>query len=90
MGVKRFFADVGVKVKSWLAGLSFRTGVIVLVLCIPLHILAFVPLLLPVGESAKAVLFVVFFGLAKIAQYGGLTILGAEGLRRLKSRLKRQ
>lgn len=40
---------------------------------------------LPISVSAKGVLWVIFFGLAKTAQYGGLTILGADGLRRIKN-----
>lgn len=40
---------------------------------------------LPISTSVKGVLWVVFFGLAKTAQYGGLTILGAEGIKRLKA-----
>ena len=39
---------------------------------------------LPLSPSSKGVLWVVFFGLAKTAQYGGLTILGAEGIKRAK------
>jgi phosphoglycolate phosphatase len=35
------------------------------------------------------VLWTVLFGLAKTCQYGGLTILGVEGYKRLKSKFKR-
>ena len=55
------------------------TGVTVLVLCIPFYILSGAQFLLPVSAEAKGVLFVVFFGLAKTFQYGGLTILWVEG-----------
>ena len=65
--------------------LSFRTGVIVLALCIPFYIISFAQMALPISVSAKGVLWVVFFGLAKTFQYGGLTILGAEGLQRVKT-----
>lgn len=65
--------------------LSFRTGVIVLVMCIPFYIISFVQIALPISASAKGLLWVIFFGLAKTAQYGGLTILGAEGIKRVKA-----
>ena len=72
-------------IKEWLGKLSFRTGVIVLLLCIPCYIISFAQMALPLGVSTKSVLWVVFFGLAKTFQYGGLTILGAEGIKRLKA-----
>ena len=72
-------------IKRWLQGLSFRTGVIVLLCCIPFYILSFAQMLLPISAAAKGVLWTVLFGLAKTCQYGGLTILGVEGYRRLKS-----
>ncbi len=77
------------KVKSWLQSLSFRTGVIVLLCCIPFYILSFAQLL-PISAAAKGVLWTVLFGLAKTCQYGGLTILGVEGYKRLKSAFKRE
>ncbi len=77
-------------IKQWLQKQSFRTGVTVLVLCIPFYILSGAQFLLPVSAEAKGVLFVVFFGLAKTFQYGGLTILGVEGYKRLKAWLKRK
>ncbi len=76
--------DVWEKIKRWLGGLSFRTGAIVLMLCIPFYILSFAQMLLPISTTAKGVLWTVLFGLAKVFQYGGLTILGAEGFKRLK------
>jgi hypothetical protein len=45
------------KIKTWLAGLSFRTGVIVLLSCIPFYILSFAQMALPISVEAK-----VFFG----------------------------
>lgn len=74
----------------WLSTLSFRTGVIVLSLCIPFYILSFAQMALPISVSLKSALWVVFFGLAKTTQYGGLTILGAKGLKRLKEYFKRR
>ena len=76
------------KVKHWLQSLSFRTGVIVLLCCIPFYILSFAQMLLPISVAAKGVLWTILFGLAKTCQYGGLTILGVEGFKRLKSKLK--
>lgn len=68
----------------WLSSLSFRTGVIVLATCIPFYIISFAQMALPISVSLKSALWVLFFGLAKTAQYGGLTILGAKGIKRLK------
>jgi phosphoglycolate phosphatase len=44
---------------------------------------------LPISVEMKGVLWVVLFGMAKTFQYGGLTILGVEGVKRLKERFKR-
>ena len=74
--------------KEWLGKLSFRTGVIVFLLCIPCYVLSFAQMALPISVSAKSVLWIIFFGLAKTLQYGGLTILGAEGIKRLRTRWK--
>ena len=76
------------KIKRWLQSLSFRTGVIVLASCIPFYILSFAQVLLPISAAAKGVLWVVLFGMAKTCQYGGLTILGVEGYKRLKNWIK--
>lgn len=77
------------KIKTWLSKLSFRTGVIVLVLCIPFYILSFAQMALPISASAKGVLWFILFGMAKTCQYGGLTILGVEGVKRLKAKFKK-
>jgi phosphoglycolate phosphatase len=77
------------KIKTWLAGLSFRTGVIVLLSCIPFYILSFAQMALPISVEAKGVLLFILFGMAKTCQYGGLTILGVEGGRRLKAYFKK-
>lgn len=79
----------GISLKNWLQSLSFRTGVIVLLSCIPFYILSFAQMLLPISVTAKGVLWTVLFGLAKTCQYGGLTILGVEGYKRLKNKFKR-
>jgi len=78
------------KVKCWLQSLSFRTGVIVLLCCIPFYILSFAQMLLPISVTAKGVLWTVLFGLAKTCQYGGLTILGVKGYKRLKAKFRKK
>ncbi|MBQ1675859.1 MAG: hypothetical protein II065_00345 [Bacteroidaceae bacterium] len=73
------------KIKQLLQGLSFKTGVIVLALCIPFYIISFAQMALPISTEMKGMLWVVFFGLEKTFQYGGLTILGVDGWKRLKA-----
>lgn len=46
-------------------------------------------MLLPISAAAKGVLWTVLFGLAKTCQYGGLTILGVEGYKRLKDKFRK-
>ncbi|MEG2243652.1 MAG: hypothetical protein RSA66_08910 [Muribaculaceae bacterium] len=82
---KETFKKVLNKIKRFLKRFSFRTGVIVLLSCIPFYILSFAQMLLPISLEAKGILWFILFGLAKTTQYSGLTILGAEGLIRLKS-----
>ncbi len=84
--MRRLFA----RIKQYLSRLSFRTGVIVLLLCIPCYIISFAQMALPISIAAKSALWVVFFGLAKTFQYAGLAILGVEGVKRLKAALKKQ
>lgn len=76
-------------IKQWLSGLSFRTGVIVLLCCIPCYILSFAQMALPISVEMKGVLWFILFGMAKTFQYGGLTILGVEGVKRLKNKFKK-
>lgn len=76
------------KIQNWLSKLSFRTGVIVLAMCIPFYILSFAQMALPISTTAKSVLWFILFGMAKTCQYGGLTILGVEGVKRLKRILR--
>ena len=84
MKLRQNISLIGQRIKNWLKKLSFRTGVIVLAMCVPFYIISFAQMALPLNASIKSVLWFVFFGLAKTAQYGGLTILGAEGVKRLK------
>ena len=83
--IRQLFEDV----RQWLRSLSFRTGVVVLLSCIPFYILSFAQMALPISAAAKGILWTVLFGLAKTCQYGGLTILGVEGYKRLKNKFKR-
>ena len=77
-------------IKTWLSKLSFRTGVIVLLCCIPFYILSFAQMALPLSVETKGVLWIILFGLAKTFQYSGITILGVEGVRRFKRIFKRR
>lgn len=65
--------------------MSFKTGVIILALCIPFYIISFAQMALSISTEMKGMLWVVFFGLAKTFQYGGLTILGVDGWKKLKA-----
>ena len=88
--MKQRFKNAIDPIKAWLTKLSFRTGVVVLVFCVLFYLLSFAQTLLPISAEAKSVLFVVFFGLAKTAQYSGLAIVGVKGWQRIKSWFKRK
>ena len=77
-------------IKSYLQKLSFCTGVIVLLMCIPFYILSFVQVFFPVSTATKGILFTIFFGLAKSFQYSGIAILGKEGYKQVKGYFKRK
>ena len=76
------------RIKVWLSGLSFRTGVIVLLCCIPCYILSFAQMTLPISVELKGILWFILFGMAKALQYGGITILGVEGVKRVKKKFR--
>ena len=59
-------------------------------MCIPFYILSFAQMALPISVKAKGILWFVLFGLAKTFQYGGITILGVEGIKRIKQVIKRK
>ncbi len=84
-----FIKRCGKRVKAWLSGLSFRTGVVVLLCCVPCYVLSFAQMAFPISVAMKGILWFVLFGLAKCCQYGGLTILGVEGVRRLRAMRRR-
>lgn len=75
---------------GFLRGFGFRTGVVVLLCCIPCYILSFAQMALPISVEMKGVLWFILFGMAKTFQYGGLTILGVDGVKRLKQRFKKK
>lgn len=85
-----FFKKTLDRIKIYLSKLSFRTGVIVLSSCVIFYILSFAALALPISGAMRGVLWATFFGLAKTAQYGGLAILGVEGVKRLRERFGRK
>lgn len=89
MWIMAFLRELGSRIKGRLQRLSFRTGVIVLSLCVPFYILSFAQMALPISAYAKSVLWVVFFGLAKTFQYAGLTIVGVEGIKKLRREFRR-
>ena len=76
------------EVRQSLAKLSFRQGVVVLILCALFYVASFAQMALPISTQAKSVLWIVLFGCAKTAQYTGLAIVGVEGWRRIKSYLR--
>ncbi|MBR5853372.1 MAG: hypothetical protein IKY74_04140 [Alistipes sp.] len=86
--MREWFRSVGERIKALLARLSFRTGVIILALCIPFYILSFAQALLPISNTAKGVLWFILFGMAKTTQYTGLTIIGVDGWKRVKKWFK--
>ncbi len=73
------------RIKSWLGGLSFRTGVILIIICVICYIISFAQMLLPISVAAKGILWFIFFGLAKTAQYSALAVLGTAGVKRIKA-----
>ena len=72
------------RIQKFLKRFSFRTGVIILALCVPCYIFSFAQMALPISTTAKGALWFIFFGLAKTFQYGGLTIIGVEGVKKIK------
>lgn len=88
--MKSLFKPIMERVKVFLSRLSFRTGVIILALCIPCYVLSFAQMLLPISAAAKSVLWFVLFGMAKTTQYAGLAIIGVEGWRRVKGWFRRR
>ena len=78
------------KLKLRLSKLSFKTGLVILALCVPCYIISFAQMALDLSYTVKGILWVVFFGLAKTFQYTGLAIIGVEGVKKLKAYLKKK
>lgn len=74
-----------VSLKRWWKGLSFRTGVIMLLIALLCYVVSFAQMLFSISATMKGTLFIVFFGLAKVAQYAGLMITGTEVIRHFKT-----
>ncbi len=77
------------RIVEFLKGLSFRTGVVVLCCCVAFYLLSFLFLALPLPIGWRGALWTIFFGLAKAAQYSGLLIVGKEGMKRLRRKLRK-
>lgn len=75
--------------KKLLQSLSFRTGLIVAVFCVFFYLISFAQMLLPLSPMTKAVLWTIFFGLAKASQYTAILILGKNGIQKLKKFFRR-
>ena len=56
--------------------------------CVLFYILSFAQMLLPIETALKGVLWFWLFGFAKLFQYAGLAVIGVEGVKRLKMRVK--
>lgn len=82
--MKDYFKNKAKAISIFLKRFSFKTGVVILSLCIPFYILSFAQMAMDFSYSIKGILWVVFFGLAKTFQYTGLAIIGVEGMKRLK------
>ena len=86
--MRNYLSHMFDSVKRWLQSFSFRTGLVVLCCCLLFYVISFAQMLLPISVGTKGILWTIFFGLAKTFQYGGLTILGAEGIKRFKNYIK--
>ena len=75
------------RIKSFFKRLSTRTGVILLIVCILLYLASGIQALLPLEESTKGILFITFFGLAKVFQYSAIAVLGVKGWKKIKAKL---
>ena len=82
--MKERLTQLWLPIKRFLQGLSFRTGVMVMLSCVIFYLLSFAVLAMSLSVGLRGALWAIFFGLAKSAQYGGLLILGAEGIKRVK------
>ena len=75
------------KIKKFFKGLSIRTGIILLIICVLLYVVALIQPLLPISKVAKTIIFTTSFGLAKIFQYSAVAVLGVKGWKLLKGKI---
>lgn len=59
-----------------------------MILCILCYIISFAQAFLPIDVKIKGVLWFIFFGMAKLFQYTALLILGEEGIKYIKKKLR--
>lgn len=78
------------RLKKWLSSLSYKTGLAVAGICVICYAISFAQMLLPISIAAKGILWVIFFGLAKTAQYAAILILGKAGVEKLRKYFKRK
>lgn len=83
--MKDYIKNLAGRINTFLKRFSFKTGIIILAICIPFYILSFAQMALDLSYSVKGILWIIFFGFAKTFQYMGLAILGVEGVKRLKN-----
>lgn len=77
------------KIKTALSKLSFRTGLILLVICLLFHGVAISLFAIPLEGEIKALLITISFALAKIFQYSAIAILGVKGVMRIKAWIRK-
>ena len=75
------------KIKKFFKGLSIRTGIILLIICVLFYVVALIQPLLPISKVAKTIIFTTSFGLAKIFQYSAVAVLGVKGWQTFKRKL---
>lgn len=82
--LKEYFRTLKERIAIKLKRLSFKTGLLILSLCVPFYIISFLQMSLDISYTLKGVLWVILFGIAKTLQYTGLLIIGVEGIKKLK------
>ena len=76
------------RIKTFFKGLSTRTGIVLLVICLLLYAASAIQAFLPLDKSTKGILFVTFFGLAKVFQYSAIAVLGVKGWQAIKAKMR--
>lgn len=81
---KKSAGNLIIVMKHRLRSLSFKSGVVVGTVCLICYFISFAQMLLPLSLEAKGMLWLIFFGAAKICQYSALLILGKAGIQKLR------